>query len=185
MTGRSLISLCGEEGGQGMHHTGFLNALLIRRHSWRCVRAFTLVELMFTVAIVATVAAIGVPTYNGYIDKARNATAMVDIQDMSLRIARFRAERGTLPATLAAAGIATPLDPWGNAYQYVVIEGLSKHDRDAKCRWNKFEKPLNDDFDLYSIGKDGKTKPKITHKNSHDDIIRANGGRYVGLASEY
>jgi general secretion pathway protein G len=35
------------------------------------------------------------------------------------------------------------------------------------------------------MGKDGQTKPKITAKESHDDIIRANGGAYVGLASEY
>jgi hypothetical protein len=35
------------------------------------------------------------------------------------------------------------------------------------------------------MGKDKKTKPKITHKDSHDDIIRANGGAYIGLASDY
>jgi general secretion pathway protein G len=56
---------------------------------------------------------------------------------------------------------------------------------DAKCRWNKFEKPLNTDFDLYSMGKDGKTKPKTTDKDSFDDIIRANNGTFVGLASEH
>jgi general secretion pathway protein G len=62
---------------------------------------------------------------------------------------------------------------------------LDKNDFDAKARWDKNEKPLNWDFDLGSMGKDGETMPKITHARSYDDIIRANGGRYVGLASEY
>jgi general secretion pathway protein G len=168
-----------------MRYTGFLHSLLIKGRLLKCVRAFTLVELMTVVAIVGTLAAIGVPTYNGYIDKGRNTTAMVDISDMQVRIARFRAERGRLPVSLAEAGFAGRLDPWGNAYQYTLLEGLNKNDFDAKARWDKHEKPLNFDYDLGSVGKDGKTKPKISHQDAWDDIIRANGGRYVGLASDY
>jgi general secretion pathway protein G len=44
---------------------------------------------------------------------------------------------------------------------------------------------LNTDYDLYSMGKDGKTKGPLTAKDSHDDVIRANDGRFIGLASEY
>jgi general secretion pathway protein G len=168
-----------------MRDTNFLDTLLIRGHSQRCVRAFTLIELLVAMAIIGTLGAIGVPTYNGYIDKARNATAGADIVDIGLRIVVFRAERGRVPDTLAEAGVSILLDPWGRPYKYTRIEGLSKHDMDAKCRWNKFEKPLNTDFDLYSMGKDGKTKPKTTDKDSFDDIIRANNGTFVGLASEH
>jgi len=168
-----------------MRYTDFLDTLLIQGQSQKRVRAFTLVELLFAIAILGTLAAIAVPSYSNYIDKARNSTAMVDIREMELGIVRFQAERGRLPDPLAEAGIPIQRDPWGRPYQYTIIQGLSKHERDAKCRWNKFEKPLNEDFDLYSMGKDGKTKPKTTHKDSFDDIIRANGGAYVGLASEY
>jgi general secretion pathway protein G len=171
--------------GKDMRYTNFLGILLIRGHSQKCVRAFTLIELLVAIAIIGTLGAIGVPTYNGYIDKARNATAAADIRDIELRIVSFRAERGRPPNTLAEAGLPTRLDPWGRPYEYTRIEGLSKHDMDAKCRWNKFEKPLNTDFDLYSMGKDGQTKPKTTHKDSFDDIIRANNGAFVGLASEH
>jgi general secretion pathway protein G len=45
--------------------------------------------------------------------------------------------------------------------------------------------PLNSDFDLYSKGRDGKSKPNLAAKVSYDDIIRANDGEYVGIASEY
>jgi len=168
-----------------MRYTDFVDTLLIRGRSQKRVRALTLVELLLAISILGTLSAIAVPTYNNYIDKARNSTAMTDIREMELGIVRFQAERGRLPDPLAEAGLPTQLDPWGSPYQYTRMQGLSKKEMDAKCRWNKFEKPLNEDFDLYSMGKDGKTKPKTTHKDSHDDIIRANGGAYIGLASEY
>ena len=145
----------------------------------------TLIELLLVVAILGTLGAIAVPMYGNYIDKARNSAAMADIRVIEGGIVSFQAEHGRLPDTLAEAAIKTSLDPWGHPYWYTRIAGLSQKEMDAKCRWDKYEKPLNHDFDLYSMGKDGETKPKITHKDSYDDIIRANGGAYVGLASEY
>jgi general secretion pathway protein G len=168
-----------------MRYTAFLDIHLIQSRSQKWVKALTLVELLLALAILGTLSAIAVPTYNNYIDKARNAVAVAEIRAIESGIVRFQAERGRLPDTLAEAGLPTQLDPWGCPYQYTRIQGLSKHEMDARCRWDKNEKPLNYDFDLYSMGKDGETKPKITHKESHDDIIRANGGAYVGLASEY
>ena len=148
-------------------------------------KAFTLVELLLVVAILGTLGAIGVPVYNNYIDRARNSAATAGVLEIESGIARFQAERGRPPNDLAEAGLPTRLDPWGNPYMYTRLQGLSKHDMDAKCRWDKLDKPLNEDFDLYSMGKDGKTQPKITNKDSHDDIIRAHEGAYVGLACEY
>jgi len=168
-----------------MRCTDFLDTLLIRGRSQKRLRALTLVELLIAIAILGTLSAIAVPTYNNYIDKARNSAGIADIQGIEGDIVKFQAERGRPPNTLAEAGLPTKLDPWGNPYQYTRIQGLSKKEMDEKCRWDKYEKPLNYDFDLYSMGKDGETKPKITAKDSHDDIIRANGGAYVGLASEY
>jgi general secretion pathway protein G len=168
-----------------MRYDDFLGTLLIQGQPQKRVRAFTLVELLLVVAIIGTLSAIAVPTYNNYIDESRNSTAIVDIQKIEGGIVRFEAERGRPPDTLAEAGLPTPLDPWGNPYRYMRIQGLSQHDMDAKCRWDKYDKPLNYDFDLYSMGKDGRTKPKLTDKESHDDIIYAHGGTYVGLASEY
>jgi len=168
-----------------MRYTDFLDTLLIRGHSQKCVRAFTLVELLIAVAIVGTLSAVAVPTYNNYAAEQRDSTAIADIRKIEGGIERFMMERGRPPNTLAEAGLPTLNDPWGHPYMYVRIGGLTKAEQDAKCRWNKFDKPLNEDYDLYSMGKDGKTMPKTTHADSHDDIIRANGGAYVGLASDY
>ena len=45
--------------------------------------------------------------------------------------------------------------------------------------------PLNPDYDLYSLGKDGDSKMPITAAESQDDVIRALGGAYIGLASGF
>jgi general secretion pathway protein G len=45
--------------------------------------------------------------------------------------------------------------------------------------------PINSDFDLYSVGRDGQSAPALTAKVSQDDIVRANNGGFVGLASDY
>ena len=148
-------------------------------------KALTLIELLLTVAILGTLSAIAIPMYTGYLDKQRNTTALVDIKNIESQIERFKALSGRPPNDFAEAGIAAQNDPWGRSYQYVRLQGLSKIEQDAKCRWDKFNKPLNYDYDLYSMGKDGKTKPKLSLPDSLDDIIRANGGAYVGLASAY
>ena len=168
-----------------MWHLFFRHLPFIRQKEEGFKKALTLVELLLTIAIVGTLAAIALPTYTGYIDKQRITTAIVDISNIESQIERFKALSGRPPNNFAEAGIAAQNDPWGRSYQYVRLQGLSKHDQDAKCRWDKFDKPLNYDYDLYSMGKDGKTKPKLTDKDSLDDIIRCNGGAYVGLASAY
>jgi general secretion pathway protein G len=142
----------------------------------RFYKGLTLIELLITVAIVGILSAIAVPLYTGHIDKQRNTTAIVDINNMESQIERFRVLNGSPPATLAAAGIdPTPKDPWGRSYIYL----------NPPNRWDKHDKPLNGDYDLLSMGKDGVTNLKLWHTESFDDIIRCNNGAYIGIASEY
>jgi general secretion pathway protein G len=188
VTGRQRISLRrlhGREVRENMRWTDFLKTLLIRGRPWQCARAFTLVEILIALAILGTLSAIAVPIYRNRVDEQNVSTAIADIAMIDGWVTRFQAERGRPPDTLAETGLPAKLDPWGRAYRYTRIQGLTVAERDAKCRWDKNEKPLNDDFDLWSVGKDGQTMPKITLAASHDDIIRAHGGSYVGLASEY
>jgi general secretion pathway protein G len=138
-------------------------------------KAFTLVELLITIAIVGTLAAIAVPTYTDYIRKNNNSTAIVAIREIESQIERFKALSGRPPNDFAEAGIPAQNDPWGIPYIYVV----------PGDRWDKHDKPLNKDYDLLSMGKDGKTDVKLFKQDAFDDIIRCNDGAYVGLASDY
>ena len=69
-------------------------------------------------------------------------------------------------------------------------DAKDKKDKDDKSIKGKPRKdhqmhPINCDYDLYSVGKDGKSEAPLTAKVSQDDIIRANNGGYVGLVSNY
>lgn len=55
----------------------------------------------------------------------------------------------------------------------------------GKARKDRKLNPLNSDFDLYSLGKDGASKTQLTNKVSLDDTVRANDGAFVGLAADY
>ena len=52
-------------------------------------------------------------------------------------------------------------------------------------RKDRFLIPINTSFDLYSMGKDGKSAAPLTAQASQDDVIWANDGSFVGLASQY
>jgi general secretion pathway protein G len=166
-----------------MRYAEFLNILLLRGQSKKHIRAFTLVELLVVMAIAATLAAIAVPVYNNYIDKARNTTAMADIVDIGLRISTFQTEHGRPPNTLAEAKLPAQIDPWGRPYQYLRIAGIDPEPHGV--RKDHSTHPLNTDYDLYSMGKDGQSAAPLTAEASWDDIVRANDGRFVGLGSEY
>jgi general secretion pathway protein G len=55
----------------------------------------------------------------------------------------------------------------------------------GEVRKDRFLVPLNSDYDLYSKGKDGESVPQIGDRRSQDDVLRANNGAYIGLASGY
>lgn len=55
----------------------------------------------------------------------------------------------------------------------------------GSLRKDKGLNPVNSDYDLYSMGKDGATMLPFTNPVSFDDIVRCNNGRYVGLAADY
>jgi general secretion pathway protein G len=151
----------------------------------RFVRGFTLVEVLVVVAMAVALTAIAVPTYQSYMDEVRLSNVVKDIALISIHLERHRTEnRGQLPDALAETPASNLADPWGNSYRYLNIETATGPGL-GKVRKDKNLVPLNTDFDLYSMGKDGKSKSPLTAAASRDDIVRANNGGYVGPASEY
>lgn len=144
-------------------------------------RGFTMMELMLSVLLLGVLFAIAVPVYNGYRERVRVTQAARDIAVLSAGVQRFSLDNRTFPETLDQIGGAIPLDPWGRPYVYYNVESNGR----GGARKDKRLNPLNTDFDLYSLGKDGRTKPQVSQKDSVDDIIRASNGRYIGKAADY
>jgi general secretion pathway protein G len=143
---------------------------------------FTLIELVLVIAILATIAAILIPNFMSALDSAKIARATADIQALETEIDSYQILNGTLPNTLDDLGRGTFLDPWGTPYQYLNFANVSGQ---GQMRKDRFLVPLNSTYDLYSMGADRQSLPPITASVSQDDIIRANDGAYVGLASKY
>lgn len=138
---------------------------------------FSLLELMLVMGIVGVLAAMAVPRVSEHQREKARTEAILDIRLISTELMGYY----PLPATLADIGRDQDLDPWGNPYQYVPIQGTGK----GSFRKDKYLVPLNSDFDLYSMGPDGASVSPLTSPVSHDDIIRASNGGFVGLATEY
>jgi general secretion pathway protein G len=97
----------------------------------------------------------------------------------------FAVEFGELPKELSDLGRDQILDPWGRPYIYLRIQGRDPTDPKFKPRKDHSLHPINTDFDLCSMGRDGRSKVPLTAKDSKDDIVRANNGGFVGLVSNY
>jgi general secretion pathway protein G len=143
---------------------------------------YTLIELMIVLAIIATLAAIAVPNYQAFVDKSRISRAIADIKTISTELDTLRISGDPLPNSLAEVGYGNHRDPWGNPYQYLNLATLQGN---GKARKNQFLVPLNSDYDLYSMGKDGDSESPLKARASRDDILRANDGAFVGLAATY
>lgn len=151
--------------------------MVVKKH---LLAGFTLIELMLTLVIVAILASIALPSYQSYIDKTNNTLAMADIKTIEGMIELSFVTHNQLPLDLSEFSIGD--DPWGKPYQYL---NMSQVKGNGKKRKNKNLVPVNSDYDLYSMGKDGKSTSPFTAKSSHDDIVRANNGGFIGKVEDY
>ncbi len=145
------------------------------------VKGLTLIELLLALAIVGVLAAVTIPAYADYQEKARVNMAARDLAMMATVINNYWQDERSYPETLADAGLGDKLDPWGYAYRYLNLD----KNGNGGARRDKNLNPLNTDFDLYSIGKNAKTKLPISQKDSLDDVIRVYDGKFINLASEF
>lgn len=153
-------------------------------HSITRASGLTLLELLVTIALVSLLTSIALPAYQGMQDAGNVQTAIGDIRSIEDAIFRYQlTHNNALPPGLNNIGKQNMTDPWNHPYQYKIIpddlHGVSGLRRDRNLL------PINSDFDLYSKGADGNSADNISAQKSLDDIIRANDGTYIGLASKY
>lgn len=137
---------------------------------------------MLATVVMGTLAVIAASAWSSYAERVKVGEAQSDITLIETRIEQYQSAHEALPTSLAVIGEDTRLDPWGHPYQYLDFTGLAGQ---AQMRKDRNLVPINGDYDLYSLGEDGKSLPPLLAPVSQDDVIRANNGGYVGLASSY
>jgi general secretion pathway protein G len=213
---------------------------------------YSLIEIMVSVTILGLLAGLAIPKFQGYMEKARVARCIAEIRHFEGDIFAFYISNERYPNSLDELGRSQVnlTDPWGGAYQYLLIDGtkVPGSGKTVRSDWtpniamaasggeegsgsgswffseawaappssagggsagggggsagggggsaggggsssqprkDRFLVPINSDYDLYSMGPDGASAPPLTAKASHDDIIRASDGAYVGVAENF
>lgn len=143
---------------------------------------FTTVELMIALGLVAVLATLSVNAWGGWRERVNVQKAQDDIIAISVVVDQYWQDKQGYPASLAAIGRGALRDPWGNPYQYL---NLTTANGNGQARKDHSLVPLNSDYDLYSMGPDGRSASPLTAQSSRDDVLRANNGRFVGPVSAY
>jgi len=144
-------------------------------------KGFTLIEIIIAITITAVSSAIASVSYQGHIESRNISNAISQISHVASALDNYIHVNKRYPDSLADIGMNDLLDPWDNPYQYNIADDpcadISRKDHNIST--------LNTDYDLYSMGKDGTSVSRLSAKTSRDDVIRANNGNYIGLATEY
>jgi general secretion pathway protein G len=125
--------------------------------------AFTLIELLLVMVIIAILAAIVVPKFTGKVEDSRKKAALGDLSSLKTALGMFELDNGRFPTTEEGLGAlitnpgnltgwhkvldksSVPKDPWGIDYIYRAPGANGA------------------DYDLLSAGPDG-------HEGTSDDI---------------
>lgn len=166
-----------------------VRSLSSRRRKWFGLTihpstGFTLIELIVVTGIIAALATIGFPIYRAFISQAKNSRAMSEIRLLETEIYDYQVQFGALPADLAAIDRDTLTDPWGEVYVYNDFRDLGTT---PERRFGA--DPLNDDFDLFSMGEDG-VSADLVHVlgvggPGSDDIVRGSNGAFLGTGAAW
>ena len=130
-------------------------------------RGFTILELMTVMTVIGALAAFGFPRLQEFLYRAKVARAIGDI----VAIERDIDGQDSLPADLGKINRAGLLDPWGQPY---LCFPFPPGPPPGGARLDKFAVPVNEKYDLYSLGFDGgtsdsapSTKPSMNDRLNH------------------
>lgn len=156
----------------------------VRRREKSLLKAFTIIELLCVITMITLILGTVAPVLFSQLNKARVKRARYEIRLIAGEIEEYVINHEELPDELSDIGYGHRTDPWGNEYQYLRINGGDKNIT-SKVAKVYGEKPLNTDFDLYSMGRDGLSASPLTAGPVRDDILRLDNGGYLGTGADY
>jgi prepilin-type N-terminal cleavage/methylation domain-containing protein len=89
----------------------------VTRRSLGAASGFSVIELLVSCAIVAVLAALGMPAYMNALEAAKIARAVGDVRGIDRDIQIHRTLTGCLPGSLADIDQDFRRDPWGQPQQ--------------------------------------------------------------------
>lgn len=96
-------------------------AILPDKTSRKCIKGFTLIELIIAVAIVGVLAAVAMPVYQSQIRKSRRTDAKTALLDLASRQERYMTTNNVytnVPANLGYSGSFPVAVPSSTSYNY-------------------------------------------------------------------
>jgi general secretion pathway protein G len=159
-------------------------ALDLSRRARRAARehGLTLIELLIVIALIGIIAAIAAPLFFQQLDRMKVRRAVADLVSIEFEIHRYEDKNDELPDSLEDLDPRFRFDPWGHEYVYF---RFGEPGWRGRARKDRFLVPINSTFDLYSVGRDGESRPPLQNPRSFDDVIRANDGAFYGLGRDF
>lgn len=132
-------------------------------------RAFTLIELLLVLVILAVLAAVVIPKMTGRVEQAKRAGTITEISNLKNALDQFEIDNGRYPYTNEGldalvnkpAGLDTwaakyidevPVDKWGTPYQYTGPDSEGPGEFNIKSAGSDKQFGTEDDLDKNTHG---------------------------------
>ena len=134
-------------------------------------KAFTLIELLIVMAVIAVLIGIAIPSFRGMQDEAKRAKAGGDLRVLKLALEAYQAKHSAYPTTLSSLETEgtviqkLPTDPFGTNYLFELCTGTNPQ---YYMIWSVGPNAASNSTSISTAG-------VITDDSASDDIGTTNG----------